>query len=57
MITKINKSQFRSKIDNIYYLWICENKEVKVVFIGNYKKNFYKYLEKLKNNYYERRNK
>ncbi|MBC8388224.1 MAG: MGMT family protein [Actinobacteria bacterium] len=50
MITQINKSQFRSKIGNIYYLWICENKEVKVVFIGNYKKNFYKYLEKLKNN-------
>ena len=48
MITQINKSQFRSKIGSIYYLWVYENKEVKVVFIGNNKKNFYKYLEKLK---------
>ncbi len=51
MIRYVNKTEFRTKIGVLYCLWEDRACGITVLFLGNKKESFRKYIEKIKDNY------
>ncbi len=51
MIRYVNKTEFRTKIGVIYCLWEGRADGITVLFLGNKKETFRKYIEKIEDNY------
>ena len=51
MIRYINKTEFRTKIGELYCLWEDRTCGITVLFLGSKKESFRKYIEKIEDNY------